>query len=86
MLGALENLREGVMIQVNRTVKHKVTGRLYRIVEVGPDWLDCKANKRTKPQRFLHKEVELYTSPRPAVGMFRTILTYGVFPRPCPLR
>ena len=44
------------MIQGNRTVKHKVTGRLYRIVEVGPDWLDCKANKRTKPQRICTKK------------------------------
>jgi hypothetical protein len=59
------------MFAIGKTVRHKATQVLWKIVAIGPDWVDCV--RKQKKARFQHAEVALYFATA-AIGITRTIL------------
>ncbi|WP_116138082.1 hypothetical protein [Trinickia diaoshuihuensis] len=50
--------------KAGRTVRHKLTMAIWKIVGVGPDWLDCekKIGRKVLKKRFQLDEVEPYVA------------------------
>jgi hypothetical protein len=50
--------------KAGRTVRHKLTTMTWKIVSVGPDWLDCekKIGRKILKRRFSLSEVESYVA------------------------
>ncbi|WMY11111.1 hypothetical protein [Paraburkholderia phenoliruptrix] len=62
------------MFAIGGTVRHKTSQLLWKIVAIGPDWVDCmrKQKKARLKKRFQQAEVQLYFATA-AVGITRTI-------------